>query len=107
MTSVNELFPSNYFNGADVKLEPFIGLIESVEMKEVGQDKQMVPVVTFSNSPKSLVLNKTNANLIADFLGEEIETWTGKAIELHHERVSFKGKVTDSVRCRKPNKEKF
>lgn len=106
MANINSLFPSAYLKAADVKEKPIVGAIDKIKMEEIGDDRKMCPVLYFKNIERGLVLNKTNAAMIADLYGEETDDWEDEAIEMHCERVPFAGKMVDSIRVRKPSKKK-
>jgi hypothetical protein len=60
-------------------------------------------VVYFKGAKKGLVLNVTNANMIAEIVGtEEMDEWAGKQIVLYPARVDFKGKRVPAVRVDYP-----
>ena len=50
-----------------------------------------------------MVLNSTNAQMIAKFLGsEETDDWQGKKVVLYHDQnVSFAGKIVGGIRARR------
>jgi hypothetical protein len=51
---------------------------------------------------RAFVLNKTNANAIADALGEDTQDWRDGEILLFETRVEFQGKMMAGIRCRVP-----
>jgi hypothetical protein len=70
-------------------------IVEKVESEELNGKKKLV--LSFKDRKKSLALNKTNANIIADSLGRDAARWCGQAIILSPGRVSFQGTMVDSV----------
>jgi hypothetical protein len=63
-------------------------------------------VITFrEKNLKAFVVNKTNFAIIAKLCGEDTDSWPGKKIGLHMELVSFKGKVSESVRVKQASQE--
>ncbi len=94
------LFPSNYLSAEELEDGDKVFTIKSVEMEPVGQEKQEKPVLNFDGSEKGLVLNKTNANVIASLYGSNIEDWVGKAITLYATEVQYQGKTTMGIRVR-------
>ncbi len=65
-----------------------------------GNDKEQKPVLYFNKAQKGLVLNKTNARVIADAYGDDTANWEGKAVEVYPTQVEFKGKLVDGIRLR-------
>ena len=97
------MFPSNYvaaveFGGKDVSLT--ISKVEIEALKKTDGTTEKKPVLHFSETPKKLVLNKTNANTIAELHGSEARKWAGKRITLFPDRCMSFGKQTDCVRVR-------
>jgi len=99
----DDLFPSKYLKAADLNGRPLKAVIESVqkeELKSMDGKPQKKGVVYFRDGQKGLVLNRTNYDALADFLGEETGTWSGKTIELFPDRVSVGGKTVPCIRVR-------
>ena len=103
---LTEMFPSNLLKAQDVTdaggempLKIF-----TVEIKEFDGDngKEKKPIVVFTNE-KRMVLNKTNANRLAEMFGEDTDGWLNKDIVLHVENTDFQGKSVPSVRVKNLN----
>ncbi len=60
-------------------------------------------VLYFEDTPKGLVLNKTNAKTIAQAFGGETDDWQGHQIELYTERIKAFGQTHNAVRVRTVN----
>lgn len=97
------MFPSEYvaaieFKGRDVTLT-----IASVRLEDLairGGKKERKPVLTFKETRKKLVLNKTNAGTIADAHGAAAEGWAGKQITLYPSRTQCGRDTVDCIRVR-------
>lgn len=100
MTSVNALFPSNYLKASDFP-QPRIVTINRLEMQKMNDGTEK-PVLFFNELEHGLVMNKTNANRIAEFLGENYQGWPQRQVELYMEMVDFQGKRTPAIRARAP-----
>lgn len=76
--------------------------MKSVSVETVGQgaEQEEKPVVYFEETDKGLLLNKTNANTIAQLHGPETDGWPGKQITLFATDVDFGGKMTLAIRVR-------
>lgn len=93
------LHPSQYldaveFHGKDVSLT--IAKVERTELMVVGGAKKAGIVIHFEKTAKKLVLNKTNAGVIADLHGTAAEAWVGKRITLFPTTCKF---GRDTVAC--------
>ena len=69
-----------------------------------GADPDMKWAIHFDEMDKPLILNSTNAQLIAQILKEEeTDGWVGQRIVLFDDpSVSFGGKLVGGIRCRAP-----
>ena len=74
----------------------------SIKLEEIGQEKTSKPVLFFIEETRGMVLNKTNAGMIAHIYGNSTDAWLGKPIQLHVEPVAFQGKIVDAIRVRVP-----
>ena len=100
--NIEQSFPSNYVKASDLNGKPSLLTIRTCVREELGQgnDKEKKPVLYFKEAQKGLVLNKTNANVIADAYGKMTEDWEGKTVEVYPTRVEFKGNLVDGIRVR-------
>ncbi len=99
---ISGAFPSNYVKASDLNGKPCPLTIRTCVPEELGQgnDKETKPVLYFQDRQKGLVLNKTNATVIADAYGDDTGGWEGKAVEVYPTQVEFKGKLVDGIRLR-------
>lgn len=65
-------------------------------------DGAVKPALTLNGTRKKLVLNKTNANMIASLYGTETDHWAGKQIVLYSTQVPFGDKMVDAIRVQAP-----
>ena len=56
----------------------------------------------FAKSPKTLPLNVTNFDAVADVCGDDTNYWVNKQIEVYPSRTQMGGKIVDCVRVRSP-----
>ena len=105
MPNIGDFYPSNYLRAADLGGKEVDVTIDRVTSEEFEQDgkKRMKPVVHFRNNGiKPLVLNKTNAMLIAAACGsEDYSTWSSKQVRLYADLVNFRGKVSEAIRVKR------
>jgi hypothetical protein len=99
--NIQKAFPSNFLKASDFD-EDTTYTIKAVKLESIGQgnDKEEKPVVSFRETDKTFVLNKTNSNTIAGLYGNETDQWVGKQITLFPTEVEFKGAMTLSLRVR-------
>lgn len=99
------MFPTNYlawpeFKGKDVTLT-----IKSVSVDELplaGTSKtERRPVVAFEETPKKLVLAKTNARTIAKLYGDQTSAWVGRRVTFYPDpSVKFGRDTVGGIRVR-------
>ena len=98
---VGQAFPSKYLTAADLDGRTRKVVIERYEMEEIGEEKREKPVLYFEGKGKALVLNTTNANLIAEVLDtDEMDDWIGREVSLYPTRVDFRGKRVEAIRVK-------
>src|SRR6266404_3062117 len=101
---INELKDSKYLKKEDC--DPAILVtIDHMSQANValdGDPAEMRWCIHFKEYDKPMILNSTNAQLIARALSsEETEDWTGKQIVLYNDsNVSFQGKLVGGIRAR-------
>ena len=102
---ISAAFPSNYLKSDDLDGQPRIVTVRTCVHEELGQgrDKEKKPVLYFSKGTKGLVLNITNARVIAKAYGDDTGNWAGKPIEIYPTEVEFKGDLVDAIRVRIPD----
>lgn len=104
---LSEMFPSNFLKAADVTDAggEMDMTIFTVEMKEFDTDeggKEKKAVLIFTND-KRMVLNKTNAGLIAQMLGDDTDKWINQNITLIVQEVPFGNKTVPAIRVKNLN----
>jgi hypothetical protein len=101
MPSVDNIYRSAFLKAVDIRNRPgekAVGTIKVVTVQTIGDEQQEKLVVEFHEPDlSSLVLNATNAKLIAANLGDQTENWTGARIEIGVRPVSFRGTITDGL----------
>lgn len=97
------LFPSEYVGAGDLKGRDVTLTIADVQVADLrlqGGASKKKPVVFFTGTPKKLVMNKTNAKIIAALHGAEASLWVGKRITLYPTKTQCGGAQVDCVRVR-------
>ncbi len=98
---INSAFPSDYIKSSDLGAKRVGAIIDKVTVEKVGEDQK--PVVWFVGKEKGLVLNKTNANMIAEIAGtDETDDWTDIKIVMYVAKVDYQGRRVDAIRVDYP-----
>lgn len=101
---INEIKQSKYLAKNDVGngLDVTIKAIDQADLAMEGEPPEMKYVLHFQGDVKPMVLNTTNAQLIAAVLGsEETDDWIGKRVCLYDEKtVMYAGKLVGGIRVR-------
>lgn len=101
---MSKLYPSKYLASDDLNGKTVTVKIDHVVLEEVGAQKDWKPVIYFQKAKKPMVLNRTNANMIASAYGDDSDHWKGKPVLLRAEKVSFQGRVMDGLRIHIPQR---
>lgn len=101
MAKLSEVFQSDYLKADEVPEEGMVLTISGVEIKELGQgkDKDVKPVLSFEETGKQLVCNKTNCNTLVKLTGsDDTDDWDGHKIKLIAVEVQFKDEMVNAIR---------
>ena len=94
--NINAAFPGSYLKAGDLQGRRVTVTMAHVAIEELGGEHK--PVLYFEGKERGLVLNKTNANIIAELHGPETDDWAGRKITIYPARVEFQGKIVDAIR---------
>jgi hypothetical protein len=101
--NINSAFPSKYLK-ADVDVTDDVVLtIKTVKLENVGTagKQENKPVVYFTELDKGLVLNKTNATMIANIAkSDDTDDWRDTKIRLISTEVEYQGQIVMGLRVR-------
>lgn len=97
------MFPSEYikaieFKGRDVTLTIATIVREKVPRQSGSKDECIV--VRFKETPKKIILNKTNAASIAALYGPEAEKWAGQRVTFYPTKTLCGREMMDCIRVR-------
>lgn len=100
--NVNLIYPSKYLKAADLGERQVTVTIKSAAMEDLGYgaEKERKLVIYFERATKGLILNRTNAMIIASMYTPETDNWVGNAIILYSARVKAFGAWHDAVRVK-------
>jgi hypothetical protein len=83
--NLNEMFPSNYLSKNDLPA-PRVLVMTKVTKEEVWRKNgKQTTIVLHLEGSKPMILNKTNAVMIARSYGADSVAWVGKSIEIYHD----------------------
>lgn len=98
---MSEAFPSKYLKAADLNGRAVRAIIDNCTYEDMG-DGTSKPVLSFRGQKKGLVLNKTNAAMIASSYGDDSDAWRGRELEIYPDKTSMQGRIVDCLRVRVP-----
>jgi hypothetical protein len=102
----DDFFTSKYVKASDLKGEPRILKIEAVTSEMLKNPKngeeQRKPVLHFVGVKKTMPLNMTNWDAVADICGEDSDTWPGHRIEVFPTTAQLGNQTVDAIRIRQP-----
>ncbi len=95
---ISAAFPSDYLKAVDLQGRSITVTMARVDMQDLNGDPK--PILYFQGKERGLVLNKTNANKIAEIYGDDTDNWIGEEIILYEAMVEFQGKTVAAIRVR-------
>lgn len=100
--NVNDIYPSRYVKAHDLGDKNVTVTIKSAVMENLGYGKEAERklVIYFDRATKGLILNRTNAMIIALLYTPETDNWIGKQIILHSARIKAFGAWANAVRVK-------
>ena len=101
--NIQDSFPSQWLKAGDLRGRAVEVTISHVVEEDIGDGTK--PVLYFAGKQKGVVLNKTNASVIAEVYGDETESWGGRPLKVYPDKVNFQGKLVDCIRCSVPSPE--
>ncbi len=106
--NISSAFPSRYLRSADIPPGSSTAVtintvkVENVENSSDPDDDK--PVLYFEDRRKGMVLNRTNAAVIAEAYGDETDDWKGQPVEVFVSRTEFRGRSVPCLRLRIPDR---
>lgn len=98
------LYP--YITGAMLGKARVVKEIAAFEYQNVfnprARREERTPVLKFKDSPKILILSRTNIDIIVSLYGPETDHWIGKKLELHVENMTVGGRPVAPIRVGLP-----
>lgn len=105
MPNYKAAFPSKYLSSADLEDATPVVTISKIVTETVGDDSKLVAY--FVGKDKGVVLNKTNANSLAELAkSDDTDDWPGTRVMLVVVKVEFQGKRVPAIRMEAPPRVK-
>lgn len=97
--NVNDFYQteSKWLKAADLGKKKVRVVIDRAEVVEFKDNTKKVGIF-FQGKEKGLVLNKTNAQLIAEQYGQDMNEWRGKSIAIYPTTTDFGGERVECIR---------
>lgn len=95
---MNDAFPSKWLKAADLNGREETYTISRYAMEKLEDEQKLI--LYFQGREKAMVCNKTNADRIAFYFGDDLDNWIGKSIILGSELVTFNGKTSEAIRVK-------
>ena len=99
MPSIEDIYGVTFLNAQFVKNIGLVGkslTIKSVRTELMRNDQTKL-LLTLDGVDKELILNKTNAKIIAARCGNDYTQWVGKQIVLQIVPKNFQGSIIDGI----------
>jgi hypothetical protein len=99
-----DCFPSKYLKAADLQGRSIEAIMQNVMMEDIRDpdEAKLLPILYFQGVPKGMVLNKTNAKVIASGYGQETDAWRDMPISLFPAMVAFGADTVEAIRVKLP-----
>lgn len=100
--NIDQAFPSQYVASSELPPEGVPVTITRIQIEDLKNERgsSRKPVLYFVNCTKGMVLNKTNARLIAAQHGKEMDSWIGKTITIYPTECTMGAEIVPCIRVR-------
>lgn len=100
--NVNDIFPSKYLKAHDLGGKSYTLTIREATLEKLGhgQEQELKLAIAFEKATKLMLLNRTNAMIVASMYGPETDGWIGKAVTVYSARVKAFGAWHDALRIK-------
>lgn len=99
----DQLFPGRFLKSGEFKDKDVTLTLADVKLEEMDdkrKGKVMKAILSFKETPKQLLMNKTNGECIKGMLGRKVADWIGKRITFYPKTVSAFGADKLAIRVR-------
>jgi len=105
MAKRHEVFPTRFLTAADLNGKPITLTIQSAPQETLKNKngEEVKTVLHFRGAKKTLPLNRTNWDAVADITGEDDSiNWPGRKVEAYPTTTQFGADIVDCIRLRAP-----
>jgi hypothetical protein len=100
---IDDFFPSKFVKALDLNGKEVTVTIKRYSVEKLGRDRANVEdklILWFEKTEKGLILNRTNAVIIGNLYGPEMDEWSGKRIILYATRIRAFGESHNVIRVK-------
>ena len=98
--NIDSMFPSRFLKAEDINTVTKL-TIKDINSEVIGRDNKTKYIVSFEESKKSLILNKTNSKSIAEIAeSPTMSDWPGHTIELYTADVNTPDGMKKGIRVK-------
>src|SRR5262249_50851286 len=100
MIDYDDLYGSRFLAATDVK-NPVTATIERIDQEQFtrpGEPTRTKAIIYVKGGKKGIVINKTNASMLAAAFGKNFAAWPNRKITIRSEPTRFGGKLTTGLR---------
>ena len=95
---LSDVFKSASLKAADIAGREVALTISGFKSQDFDDGTKLI--LSFQETEKDLICNKTNANTIRDMYGSTIDNWVGKQIVLIQSQTDYGGKQVPCIRVK-------
>ena len=95
---LNDVYTGSSLKAQDLKGQEVTVTISEWQVVEFDESKKIV--LSFKESERTLVCNKTNGSTIGDLHGTKLDGWVGKRITLMPAQTDWAGKQVPCIRVK-------
>jgi hypothetical protein len=97
----DQLFPGRFLKAGEFEGKEVTLTISAVDLEDLPSDKggdRKRGVISFAQTPKKLVLNRTNGEAFKAMFGREVQSWVGKRVTLYPAVWNSEGELAVRVK---------
>lgn len=95
---INDVFSGTSLKASDLQGREVTVTITAYEVVDFDEGKKLS--LSFKESEKRLICNKTNGNTIAGLYGTDLDKWIGKPITIFQSQTDYGGKQVPCIRVK-------
>ena len=103
--NINEIYQSSdALKAEDLQGKEWTLTIKAVEVRTFEDNgiQKTKPCISFVETEKTFICNRTNTFVIAEWCGDDTDQWAGKTVIAFPTKTSFGTKMVDCIRFKMP-----